>query len=173
MKAVEGDKICKEYPWSSRTYIVSSDNKAFQPNKGGYSIFGSCLDGSDPCLRLEGLMAEEYGGKDGWAVEDCCIAGYLLIMCSDSKISAPRLFYTHGEAEHDMLSQLAEKGEYDVEQLEKEYSATGKLFEEGKYGLERDAAWLADYCEDWHWKIQPVYIYSPLKIVIPEMGRGI
>lgn len=163
----------KEYPWSSRTYIISSDNKAFQPNMGGYSIFGSCLDGTDPCVRLEEHMAEEYGGKDGWAVEDCCIAGYLLIECSDCNISGPVMFYTRSEAEHYMLSQLAEKGGYDAGQLEKEYSATGKLFEEGKYGLEQDKAWLGDPCEDWHWKIQPVYIYSPLKIVIPEMGRGI
>ena len=42
-----------EYPWNSRTYLVSSDNKAFQPNKGGYSICGSCLDGTDQGVRLE------------------------------------------------------------------------------------------------------------------------
>ena len=163
----------KEYPWSGRTYIISSDNKAFQPNKGGYSIFGSCLDGSDPCLRLEELMAEEHGGKYGWAVEDCCIIGYLLIMCSDSKISVPRLFYTHGEAEHDMLLQLAGKGKYDAEQLEKEYSAAGTLFKENEYEVERDHAWLANLREEWNWKIQPVCIYSPLKIVFPEMGRDV
>lgn len=162
-----------EYPWSSRTYIVSSDNKAFQPNKGGYSIFGSSLDGTDPYVRLEGYMAEEYGGKDGWVVEDCCIAGYLLIECSDCNISAPTLYYTRGEAEHDMFSQLAEKGEYDAAQLEEEYSVTGRLFEEGKYEVEWDHAWLAGSCEDWHWQIQPVCIYSPLSIVFPEMGKDV
>lgn len=163
----------KEYPWSSRTYIVSSDNKAFQPNKGGYSIFGSCLDGADPYVRLEGYMAEEYGGKDGWVVEDCCIAGYLLIEFSDSNITAPKLFYTRSEAEHDMLSQLAGKGKYDVEQMEKEHSTTGTLFKENEYEVERDHAWLANLREEWNWKIQPVCIYSPLKIVFPEMGRDV
>ena len=38
----------KEYSVESRTYAVSSDNKAFRPNMGGYSIYASSLDGSDP-----------------------------------------------------------------------------------------------------------------------------
>ncbi len=61
----------KEYPLESRTYGVSSDNKAFQPNMGGYSIYAGSLDGSDPCVRLEQYMASEYGGKDGWQIERC------------------------------------------------------------------------------------------------------
>ena len=64
-------KPCRE---SSRTYIVSSDKKAFQPNMCGYSIWGSAIDGTDPGVRLEQYMMEEHGGKDGWKV-DCC---YLL-----------------------------------------------------------------------------------------------
>lgn len=55
----------------SRTYAVSSDNKAFRPNIGGYSIYASSLDGSDPCVRLEQYMASEYGGKNGWQIERC------------------------------------------------------------------------------------------------------
>lgn len=46
-----------------RTYVISSDNKAFKPNMGGYSIFGSCLDGTDPCVRLESCMADVHGGR--------------------------------------------------------------------------------------------------------------
>ena len=61
----------QEYSLESRTYVVSSDNKAFQTNKGGYSIFASSLDGSDPCVRLEQYLAAEYGGKDGWQIERC------------------------------------------------------------------------------------------------------
>lgn len=56
-----------------RTYEVSSDNKAFQPNMNGYSIYGASLDGVDRCLRMEGLMADEKGGKDGWKIEKCFI----------------------------------------------------------------------------------------------------
>lgn len=143
-----------EYPWKSRTYLVSSDNKAFQPNKGGYSIFGSCLDGTDPCLRLEGLMAAECGGKDGWIVEDCGIVSYLLIECSDCNISVPKLFYTRSEAVACMLSRLAETGELDAEQMKKDFAATKELFEEDCYRVSRDSAWLADLCVDWRWSIQ-------------------
>lgn len=61
----------QEYSVEARTYVVSSKNKAFQPNMGGYSIFASSLDGSDPCIRLEAYMASERGGKDGWQIERC------------------------------------------------------------------------------------------------------
>lgn len=59
------------YSLEARTYVVSSDNKAFQPNMGGYSIYASSLDGSDPLVRLEQYMAAERGGKEGWQVERC------------------------------------------------------------------------------------------------------
>lgn len=59
------------FPLESRTYIVSSDSKAYRPNMGGYSIFGSSVDGSDMGVRLEAYMAAERGGKDGWKVDYC------------------------------------------------------------------------------------------------------
>ncbi len=65
------DSFTQPYSLESRTYLVSSDNKAFLPNMGGYSIYGSCKDGSDPCVRLEAYIAEERGGKDGWKVDYC------------------------------------------------------------------------------------------------------
>lgn len=61
----------REYSEESRTYVVSSDNKAFQPGMGGYSIYGSSLDGKDLMVRLEQYMAAERGGKDGWKIERC------------------------------------------------------------------------------------------------------
>ena len=51
---------------------ISSDNKAFWPNMGGYSIFGYCLDGTDQGVRLDYYMAEERD-INGWKVEDCYI----------------------------------------------------------------------------------------------------
>ena len=66
------DSFDREYPLLSRTYAVSSYNKAFRPNMGGYSIFGDSLDGTDLGVRLEGYMAEE-GNPGGWKVEDCYI----------------------------------------------------------------------------------------------------
>ena len=65
------DSFSQPYPEVSRTYVVSSNNKAFIPGMGGYSIYGSSLDNTDPCVRLEGYMAAEHGGKDGWKIEHC------------------------------------------------------------------------------------------------------
>lgn len=92
-----GPQNRKVYPWESRTYLISSDNNAFQPNMGGYSIYGSCLDGSDCGVRLEKYMRDEQGGKDGWTVEDCCLIGYMPTV-QDSGLLLPRLFYTYDEA---------------------------------------------------------------------------
>ena len=65
------DSFTQPYSEESRTYEVSSDNKAFQPNMGGYSIYGSAIDGSDPNVRVEKYMEAEQGGKEGWKVERC------------------------------------------------------------------------------------------------------
>lgn len=60
-----------KYSLESRSYIVSSDNKAFIASMGGYSIYGSSLDGSDKGVRLEQYMEDEYAGKGGWRVDYC------------------------------------------------------------------------------------------------------
>ena len=61
------DSFDKPYDERSRTYGVSSNNKAFQSGMGGYSIYGSCLDGTDPCVRLDGYMF----GENAWKIEKC------------------------------------------------------------------------------------------------------
>lgn len=38
---------------------------------GGYSIYASCLDGTDNGVRLDQVMAVEHGGENGWNVERC------------------------------------------------------------------------------------------------------
>lgn len=161
----------REYSWDSRTYEISSDNKAFRSNQGGYSIFGCCLDGSDKCVRLDHYMREEKGCENGWVVEDCFLVGYLLISSTELSISAPELFYTHGGAVEQMLSQLAEMGELDFEKVKATYVSEDPL-EDDWYGIESNSAWLAGQCLDRHWYIQRVYIYSPLKIVFPETERS-
>ena len=65
------DSFTQPYSLEARTYRVSSDNKAYRPNMGGYSIYGSAIDGSDPLVRLDAYMADEKGGKDGWKVDYC------------------------------------------------------------------------------------------------------
>ena len=67
------DSFGKPYPLLSRTYRISSDNKVFWSNMGGYSIFACCLDKtSDQGVRLDWYMAEE-GNPGGWKVEECYI----------------------------------------------------------------------------------------------------
>lgn len=61
------DSFDKPYSEQSRTYVVSSDNKAYIAGVGGYSIFGSCLDGSDQNIRLERYMH----GDNAWKIERC------------------------------------------------------------------------------------------------------
>ncbi len=70
------DSFDKEYPLLARTYAISSNNKAFRPNMGGYSIFGDSLDGTDCGVRLERYMAEE-GNPGGWKVETCYILEWM------------------------------------------------------------------------------------------------
>lgn len=65
------DSFTKEYTETERTYVTASNNKAFQPNMGGYSIYGSSLDGTDRMIRLERCMRVEKGGENGWEVERC------------------------------------------------------------------------------------------------------
>ena len=58
------------YPLRSRTYEVSSDNKAFRSSSCSTSLFGSCLDGTDQMVRLDWYM-KDFGNKGGWVVDHC------------------------------------------------------------------------------------------------------
>lgn len=54
------------YPLCSRTYEVSSDNKAFRSSCCSTSLFGSCLDGTpdgSPRLVHEGLRQQGWLGR--------------------------------------------------------------------------------------------------------------
>ena len=155
--------------WKYRTYRISSDNEAFQPNTGGYSIYGSSLSRIiGPLTCLNRYISDEYYRKGGSDVEDCCIVCYLLIECSDCSISAPKLFYAYNDALECMLSRLAEIGGLDAEQIKNDLYTTEEVFEEDCYRVGWDSAWLTDPSVDWHWQIQPVCIYGPTKIVFPE-----
>ncbi len=69
------DSFTQVYSLESRTYRVSSDNKAFIPNMRGYSIYASAVDGSDDLVRIEQYMREECGGAKGWKVDYCYMEG--------------------------------------------------------------------------------------------------
>ena len=57
----------KSYNEESRTYLISSNSKAYKSGMGGYSIYGSCINGSDHNIRLEGYMR----GNNAWKIEKC------------------------------------------------------------------------------------------------------
>ena len=161
-----GSHAGDDYDWKGRTYAISSNNKAFQPNMGGYSIFGSCLNGTDQGIRLEYYMKEEHGGEDGWVVEDCCIVGYLLIGLSDGRISVPELFFTHQETHERMLFLLARAAEVDLAQVKEEVACCAGAFESETYQVSQNSAWLQDQdALDGMWQIKTVHIYSPLNMV--------
>lgn len=65
------DSFGKKYPKASRSYCVSSDNKAFQPNMSGYSIYAGCIDGTDQGVRLDWYMKAENPKGGTWKVEYC------------------------------------------------------------------------------------------------------
>ena len=104
------DSFENAYNQKDRTYVISSDNKAFIEGMGGYSIFGSCLNGKDPNVRLDLYMSDECGGKDGWKIEKCYLE-------KDNKqmldIIAGPFFMAHipvgSDKFHSMPEHLAEK----------------------------------------------------------------
>lgn len=66
---IDQNSFDKDYSEEERTYEVSSNNKAFLPNKGGYSIFAYCLGDDDYC-RLEWYIEDERRGGT-WKIEKC------------------------------------------------------------------------------------------------------
>lgn len=133
---------------------------------GGYSIFGSCLDGIDCCVRLDQFMAEEHGGKGGWIVKECCLNGYLLISncySYDDKI-APELSYSIESARERMLNHLAEVGKLDPDQLSADYAAGNCHVMAKDYHADKKSACLTTGYDSWEWEIKPAFIYSPLRI---------
>lgn len=57
----------KPYSIESRTYEVSNNNKAFIPGMGGYSVYGSSIDGTDVGVRLDRYIRAD----DPWEIERC------------------------------------------------------------------------------------------------------
>lgn len=66
------ENFSEPYTETQRTYEVSSHNKAFMPDMGGFSIWGSNIAGDDINVRLERYM-KDCGVYDGWEIERCYI----------------------------------------------------------------------------------------------------
>lgn len=59
------------YPLRSRTYEVSSDNKAFRSSCCSTSLFGSCLDGTDQICMAPFLTGKKPGIHDDGCTDYC------------------------------------------------------------------------------------------------------
>lgn len=165
------DSFTDPYSEESRTYEISSDNKAFQPNMGGYSIYGSSLDRSDMGVRLEAVMADEKGGPDGWKIENCVLLGFELIRTVEREIHQPMFFKTRKEAEDAMFLQfmrmaelLDNPSEINAPMSNEEQKRLVKLrqeiresdeFETENGGCSETMAWVNDASggNNWDWKI--------------------
>lgn len=166
-----GHKCDKNYTELQSTYVISSNNKAYLPNMGGYSIFGSCLDGTDPCLRLDGYIQEEHGGKDGWVIDDCCIVAYLLNSVNERTIFPPQLFFTQEAAVDAMLRALCKQGHLEYDAVHSEFQKNSGAVSDYDFEATRNAAWLnAGATGNWDWNIQILRIYDPthLEVGTPE-----
>lgn len=97
----------KSYPWNSRTYLVSSNNKAYQAGKAGYSIFGTSVDMSDVGVRLDVYLKDEHGGDKGWLIEDCGVVQYQLVRVEERDVTVCGFYSTEGEAHKAMVTDFA------------------------------------------------------------------
>lgn len=67
------DSFSNNFSEVERSYEISKENKYFNPNMNGNSLFGNCLDGKDDGVRLDIYMSilPEEGKR--WIVEYCYI----------------------------------------------------------------------------------------------------
>lgn len=151
------------YTQLDRTYVVSSDNKAYKPNRLGYSIFGSCLNGHDPHVRLEQYMSL----PNGWVPGECCLLLYQLQCVNERQILPPEIYPTLRQATEAMLRQLCEKGHLEYDEVLEHCDNHLGLIDESDFSADRNSAWLnAGSTGNWDWQIQPIRVYSLQSIAV-------
>lgn len=153
------------YTLLDRTYIVSSDNKAYRPNRLGFSIFGSCLNGHDDCVRLEKYMQQ----PNGWVPGECCLLFYHLQCVNERDILQPEIYPTLRQAQEAMLRALCERGRLEYDEVLRHYNNyMGHIDEERDgFSADRNSAWLNIGCTgNWDWNIQPIRVYELQHIAV-------
>ena len=161
----------KDYSQMERTYLLTSDNKAFYP-AGGYSIFGDCMDGKDLGVRLERYMADEKGGKDGWKVENCGIVKYQLLAAHEREMSVIGYHNTLKEANRAMWLEMARDVGCSEDEL---YEYIEENEPAGECGFGTTSAWANDAGpEDGNvdWKIVPIYMDGANIVIFEEENAG-
>lgn len=157
------------YTQRDRTYIVSSGNKAYLPNKLGYSIFGTCLNGKDTGVRLESYMR----GPAGWIPGECCLIYYQLQGINERDILRPQIFPTRRQATEAMLNDLCKRGEMEYPDVLTAFDHNGGQVSDDMFGVSRDSAWLnAGSTGNWDWTIQPIYVFDVTSIASGTLFFG-
>lgn len=151
------------YTQLDRTYIVSSDNKAYKPNRLGYSIFGSCLNGHDSHVRLEQYMNR----PNGWVPGECCLLFYQLQAVNERNLLMPKVYPTLRQAAEAMLRALCERGDLEYDEVVRQYNGQFRNIEDENFAVDCNSAWLNDGpTGNWDWQIQPIEVFSPQSIAV-------
>lgn len=148
------DSFDKPYTKKQRTYLFTSDNKAFRP-AGGYSIFADCLDSQDIGVRLERYMKAEKGGANGWVIEDCGIVKYQLICVHEHSVEVKGFFDSAEEAKRAVRLEMATCVGCDETELNSYLCENSP----DRCGLEPSVAWLNDSrleTKSIRWSIFPI-----------------
>ena len=149
-----------------RTYLVSSNNKAYQSGRLGYSIFGTCLNGKDLCVRLDAYMRR----PKGWVPGACCLLFYQLQGVNERDILLPEIYPTHRQAQEAMLETMCRWGNLEYTEVLSSYQANRGHIEGDQFEASKDSAWLnACPTGNWDWVIQPIRIYDFTQIEVGQL----
>lgn len=155
------------YTLLDRTYLVSSNNKAYQAGRLGYSVFGSCLNEKDLCVRLDAYMRQ----PEGWVPGVCCLLLYQLQGVNERDILLPEIYPTHRQAQEAMLAEMCRRGNLEYSEVQAAYKANRGHVEGDEFEASKDSAWLnACPTGNWDWVIQPVRIYDFIQIEVGQLG---
>lgn len=161
------DGFKQPYPQVARTYLFTSNNKAFIANASGYSIFSWCLDGTENGIRLERYMRDEKGGPDGWKIETCGLVKYMLITKRNGNMRIIGSFPTENMANRAMWQDMAATYGCPDDELS-EYVEAGKVSGTCYFG--KVSAWIKtgeSLNEQVDWSISPVFLTGNDILVIP------
>ena len=167
-KEIEGyvtfteDSFLKPYSWAERTYVFSSNNKAFNPKMNSTSCWACSEDGSDNNVDIDAYMR----GKDGWEVEDSGIVQYQLVVHNDDSMNHTVLgvFPTYKTAKEKMRDEISSIGisfDADLDAYMKDHPEAHL----GKYN-----AFIEKYGVNYTWTIFRIFTdeYGIKAITIPE-----
>lgn len=161
------------YTQTDRTYLVSSHNKAYQAGCLGLSLFGTCLNGRDPSVRLDAYMRQ----PNGWIPGECALLLYQLQSVNEREIMEPEIYLSKLQAQNAMLKAMCEQGNLEYSDILATFQKNNSWIGTTSFGAGKDCAWLnAGSTGSWDWAIQTIRIYNLTKIeagqlYIPPSGH--